>query len=292
MRQQATDQQSTSTASFQPISSESGLRLSTNPRRVADNALFNPYPAKADCDKSIQVRQYLGDLLFNPYPAKADCDRLWQSPISIHCTFSTHIQRKRIATLFYFYLRINGLSFQPISSESGLRPPNLNQSDLRLSLFNPYPAKADCDRDLPLGFHRRSNFSTHIQRKRIATIIKLFMRLYTGFSTHIQRKRIATGYLESSKNLRLTFQPISSESGLRLHYLVRLLNARYFSTHIQRKRIATYNHFSWYPSHFLFNPYPAKADCDLTNGVGVLNDYFLFNPYPAKADCDSKCRQW
>ncbi len=178
---------------FQPISSESGLRLSDEcsamrylpdfsthiqRKRIATNyiilfknwiKLFNPYPAKADCDTSAPTADLKFLILFNPYPAKADCDRTTMGDEKSMSCFSTHIQRKRIATESCQSCAAMQKAFQPISSESGLRQPTASSRYAGMS------------------------FSTHIQRKRIATTVhhnaKASSRL---FSTHIQRKRIAT----------------------------------------------------------------------------------------------------
>ncbi len=157
---------------FQPISSESGLRhISTSMWFIIWCFLFNPYPAKADCDGLLCcLFELFSRCLFNPYPAKADCDGL---PMS-----------------FFFYV---------------------------FCLFNPYPAKADCDTINTSWSDKMGGFSTHIQRKRIATVLKATKLSFVWvFSTHIQRKRIAT-FICKHHALFTTpaFQPISSESGLR-----------------------------------------------------------------------------
>ncbi len=272
---------------FQPISSESGLRHNRQSRRGSLKGLFNPYPAKADCDQVLLSHLRASFCLFNPYPAKADCDLSIGRDGLVSATFqpiSSESGLRRVKQCrfdrcqlpfqpissesglrqcFYLTTRISKITFQPISSESGLRPdPSTsvavivilfnpypakadcdiasNPTDSSWVLFNPYPAKADCDRfsnscarwikyfsthiqrkRIATLQHRCTNlllkhFSTHIQRKRIATWKKGFTEEGTfSFSTHIQRKRIATTSKGTLKPFYLAFQPISSESGLR-----------------------------------------------------------------------------
>ncbi len=68
--------------------------------------------------------------LFNPYPAKADCDGLFLIHKELIYLFSTHIQRKRIATISPKLAVAGKVSFQPISSESGLRLSNDKGHDI------------------------------------------------------------------------------------------------------------------------------------------------------------------
>ncbi len=135
-----------------------------------------------------------------------------------------------------------GAAFQPISSESGLRPNSTPLSPLACIAFQPISSESGLRQEkgsydlldvlfsthiqrkrIATGnFHPCFNdgryFSTHIQRKRIATasIASLYSTAFDTFSTHIQRKRIATGSNHSP-----------------------VLSLGIFSTHIQRKRIAT-----------------------------------------------------
>ncbi len=133
-----------------------------------------------------------------------------------------------------------GLTFQPISSESGLRRNLHTVRDLYGKLFNPYPAKADCDCGQFWVIFQVFLFSTHIQRKRIATVrVTLCAFQRRLFNPYPAKADCDSSTIYSSTSLNQTFQPISSESGLRhsLRHLVLLYRA-------------------------LFNPYPAKADCD------------------------------
>ena len=132
---------------FQPISSESGLRQLT--KLTLWNwfvSIFNPYPAKADCDFAWFDSRNLRRSIFNPYPAKADCDARGCYIYIIRISFSTHIQRKRIATvcegrLLPLFVWI----FNPYPAKADCdRIPDRN-GYIRLLIFNPYPAKADCD---------------------------------------------------------------------------------------------------------------------------------------------------
>ncbi len=132
-------------------------------------------------------------------------------------------------------------TFQPISSESGLR-------------HSPLLAKA-----------RHPGFSTHIQRKRIATQKMLLLEQWKFvFSTHIQRKRIATILYIEVIILKHTFQPISSESGLR-HKLMHFLGCftHSFQPISSESGLRRLLHLHWQRQERLFNPYPAKADCDI-----------------------------
>ncbi len=205
--------------------------------------------------------------------------------------FSTHIQRKRIATGSALFCCVELLTFQPISSESGLRPSKQTNRVPKIFTFQPISSESGL-RQSSSKFPTFSacGFSTHIQRKRIATSYPVKWWTRQGyFSTHIQRKRIATEFYMPAPLLMQAFQPISSESGLRLLQPMRLARSwscfsthiqrkriatlsafgslclpSVFSTHIQRKRIATLLRYEWYICWNLFNPYPAKADCDLT----------------------------
>ncbi len=178
--------------SFQPISSESGLRQWLPTTRPPEKSLFNPYPAKADCDARRRQWYNKPKSLFNPYPAKADCDGQPHRRFSLHIPLFNPYPAKADCdngcenvsgcgkTLFNPYPAKADcdktksfphsllFTFQPISSESGLRPINYWYSWAKLCLFNPYPAKADCD-VYGKTFVSVHNFSTHIQRKRIAT---------------------------------------------------------------------------------------------------------------------------
>ncbi len=132
-----------------------------------------------------------------------------------------------------------------------------------MGLFNPYPAKADCDYSTLFPcFYRPSSFQPISSESGL--------RLSPQFDP----------------TCKVSFQPISSESGLRRK--VQGLGAALRQ---------------------LFNPYPAKADCDMLQALlGRCCRSFqpissesglrlrqtecpcrsnpLFNPYPAKADCD------
>ncbi len=159
---------------------------------------------------------------------------------------------------------------------------------LFLCLFNPYPAKADCD----------------ITANNRRFLIK---KLFNPYPAKADCDKFNYFCLEYERN---TFQPISSESGLRQQDECNKNYGYYFSTHIQRKRIATQQRIILHLHILLlFNPYPAKADCDTTaaclvgsrlafqpissesglrlqRSCGVAVSTSLFNPYPAKADCD------
>ena len=134
-------------------------------------------------------------------------------------------------------------SFQPISSESGLRPETLTCLKRLIFISNPYPAKADCDstnKYTTIFFHNhfqpissesglrqgslitleyyRIEFPTHIQRKRIATRLG---RAGYGQKTDISNPYPAKADCDPSVGTAVQFwitdfQPISSESGLRL----------------------------------------------------------------------------
>ncbi len=190
-----TSPQISDTLPFQPISSESGLRPSACCAACIVFALFNPYPAKADCDQLHKGRRlplcsfqpissesglrpatfvsckHLGEL-FNPYPAKADCD----GEIITFQNDSTN-------------------AFQPISSESGLRLSVFGESSVNVAAILPFqPISSES------GL-RQNSTSSYISSHH--------------FSTHIQRKRIATLPVNVGAHPRASFQPISSESGLR-----------------------------------------------------------------------------
>ena len=132
----------------------------------------------------------------------------------------THIQRKRIATLAGNSCRLIFDLLPTHIQRKRIATLFLTQIDLLLfPTSNPYPAKADCD-DL----------------KSSALIDK------AGLPTHIQRKRIATRGNLSSLVFFFFFQPISSESGLRLAEANSIsCSPLALPTHIQRKRIATPN---------------------------------------------------
>ncbi len=133
---------------FQPISSESGLR----------RPLGSPHRRTT--------------LTFQPISSESGLRRWQATAKTLTTAFSTHIQRKRIATRrsgicklpirtfqpissesglrlrLGIYRRGKNLAFQPISSESGLRRASLMKTSSGTGLFNPYPAKADCDRPI------------------------------------------------------------------------------------------------------------------------------------------------
>ncbi len=153
--------------------------------------------------------------------------------------FSTHIQRKRIATISSASCGRGRLAFQPISSESGLRleilfgsksfdafQPISSESGLRQSTktyptiltwtFQPISSESGLRQcGLKWGLVDTS-FSTHIQRKRIATnmkrtpsvTLKLLFNPYPA-KADCDKFPIYPLLVVSS------FQPISSESGLR-----------------------------------------------------------------------------
>ncbi len=150
--------------------------------------------------------------------------------------FSTHIQRKRIATIF------------PTSARCSLY------------LFNPYPAKADCDVS-PLALYKRYfGFSTHIQRKRIATGNKYNVVAQNPLFNPYPAKADCDSAIEPKPKPKTTFQPISSESGLRPYLPLCHVVPRYnFSTHIQRKRIATNQFRKCGESHFAFQPISSES---------------------------------
>ncbi len=178
--------------------------------------LFNPYPAKADCDIVLMV---LGNfrLPFQPISSESGlrqgnkCQHIITSQ-----TFQPISSESGLRRVWGYSRNIVPASFQPISSESGLRPSSSTSCLSSNPLFNPYPAKADCDFKHNVRNNQKPFFSTHIQRKRIAT--------YLFFTTN---------------NFTSPFQPISSESGLRPKKLLGSYPSSSFSTHIQRKRIAT-----------------------------------------------------
>ncbi len=114
-----------SISSFQPISSESGLRHPHIQSNLCFLSSFQPISSESGLRPCPSGSRMIGYSLFNPYPAKADCDLcILQRSVftNLFSCFSTHIQRKRIATIRTIFLDI-----------------------LRVFLFNPYPAKADCD---------------------------------------------------------------------------------------------------------------------------------------------------
>ncbi len=84
------------------------------------------------------------------------------------------------------------------------------------------------------------------------------------------------------------FQPISSESGLRPAYILpSLMSSALFNPYPAKADCDISTKAGRFACSALFNPYPAKADCDSVLIRGNFFLFVLFNPYPAKADCDS-----
>ncbi len=256
--------------------------------------LFNPYPAKADCDYSPRC---LHDtkVAFQPISSESGLRLGIRSSRPALSAFSTHIQRKRIATINARPMRIGWRTFQPISSESGLRryvtfassysccfsthiqrkriaTPKPNFSIADGILFNPYPAKADCDELYYFTGFCSFNFSTHIQRKRIAThppFSRCYQcRLFNPYPAKAdcdRDKKARWGSIES-------FQPISSESGLRHEFDSPVIS---FSVSFQpissESGLRPLLVLLLYQYIWLFNPYPAKADCDLIFPVHIVH---------------------
>ncbi len=132
-------------------------------------------------------------------------------------SFSTHIQRKRIATCWRFFISFDSITFQPISSESGLRPRAGAGFGLLGLAFQPISSESGLRQPINIWFQiLLFHFSTHIQRKRIATCTPFSRSAGWTLFNPYPAKADCDNISGSLSGITGAFQPISSESGLRL----------------------------------------------------------------------------